>query len=118
MRFGGKFHARRGARLLAASTLLSAGVGGSVLLGAGTAMAGPCGTATVAGTSCDTAGTATITGGSLTLQMPPTLTFATTLNGTNQQVVDATATDKGYSVDDATGSGSGWHVTTAATTFT
>jgi WxL domain surface cell wall-binding len=117
MRYGGKFHATRGARLLAASALLTAGVGGSVLLGAGTAMAGPCGGPTVAGTSCDTSGTATITGGSLTLAMPSTLSFATTLNGTNQQVVDTLATDKGYAVDDATGSGAGWHVTTAATTF-
>jgi hypothetical protein len=117
MRYGGKFHAARGTRLLAASALLTAGIGGSILLSAGTAMAGPCGSAVAAGTSCDSTGTATITGGSLTLTMPGTLTFADTLNGLDQHVVDTVSGDQGYVVDDATGSGAGWHVTTAATTF-
>jgi hypothetical protein len=33
-------------------------------------------------------------------------------------VVDVTAGDQQYTVNDATGTGAGWHVTTSATTFT
>jgi len=40
------------------------------------------------------------------------------LTGTNQSVVDVVGADQQYTVNDATGSGAGWHVTVAATTFT
>jgi hypothetical protein len=63
-------------------------------------------------------GTLTVTAGSLTLTSPTSLTWAVTLNGTNQTAVDSVAGDQQYTVNDATGSGAGWHVTTSATTFT
>ncbi|WP_165845455.1 WxL domain-containing protein [Streptacidiphilus pinicola] len=83
-----------------------------------TANAVACGSAIAAGTSCTLTGTATLSAGTLTLTSPSSLAWATTLNGLNQSVVDTTAADQQYTVDDATGSGAGWHVTTSATTFT
>ncbi|MEQ4717578.1 hypothetical protein [Nonomuraea sp. B19D2] len=62
--------------------------------------------------------TAALTAGTLTLAAPASLSWATTLNGNNQSLVDTTAADQQYTVNDATGSGTGWHVTTSATTFT
>jgi hypothetical protein len=63
-------------------------------------------------------GTLTVTAGTLTLTSPASLTWAATLNGLDQSVVDVISGDQQYTVDDATGSGAGWHVTTSATTFT
>jgi hypothetical protein len=62
--------------------------------------------------------TAALTAGTLTLAAPASLAWAATLNGNNQSLVDTTAADQQYTVNDATGSGAGWHVTTSATTFT
>jgi len=41
-------------------------------------------------------GTATLTGGVLTLTSPTTLTSPASINGTAQSVVDALPTDTGY----------------------
>jgi hypothetical protein len=107
--------ARHRTRLLAAC-LLAGGIGAPVLLTAGTADATACGTAIAAGTSCTLTGTATVTAGSLTLTAPGSLTWSATLNGLDQHLVDST--DTTYVVNDATGSGAGWHVTVSATQFT
>ncbi len=56
--------------------------------------------------------TLTISAGALTLTSP------TSLTGANQSVVDVVGADQQYTVNDATGSDVGWHVTVAATTFT
>ncbi len=61
-----------------------------------------------------TAGTATITGGTLTLAPPTTANFAATLNGSDQ---DVTASQL-FDVWDDTGSGAGWNITATSTTFT
>jgi hypothetical protein len=63
-------------------------------------------------------GTLTVTAGSLTLTAPTSLTWGVTLNGTNQTAVDSVSGDQQYTVNDATGTGAGWHVTTSGTTFT
>jgi hypothetical protein len=63
-------------------------------------------------------GTLTVSAGALTLTSPASLTWSATLTGTNQSVVDVVGADQQYTVNDATGSGAGWHVTVAATTFT
>jgi hypothetical protein len=90
---------------------------GSALL-ASPAFAGACGTAVPAGTSCTMTGTVTLTGGSLTLTSPSSLSWTGTLTGSDQQLVDVNSSDQQYTVNDATGTGAGWHVTTSATTFT
>jgi hypothetical protein len=104
---------RRLIRGLGVLTLLA---GSAVALTSGTALAASCGTA-LAG-SCTLTGTANIGGGTLTMTMPASLSWSTTLTGSTQDLVDATAADQGYLVQDETGSGAGWHVTTSATTFT
>ncbi len=71
-----------------------------------------------AGTSCTTAGTVNLTGGTLTLTSPATLTWTGSLTGSAQSIVDVLTTDQVLAVTDATGSAAGWHITTAATTFT
>ena len=109
---------RRLARPLVACVLVAGGIGAPVLLAAGTAQAAACGTATPAGTACTLTGTATVTAGVLTLTSPAALTWASTATGFDQQVVDTTPAHQSYLVDDATGSGAGWHVTVSATTFT
>jgi hypothetical protein len=55
--------------------------------------------------------------GSLTLR-PSSLTWAATLTGLDQKIVDTVPDDQTYSVTGATGNGAGWHVTTSATHFT
>ncbi len=62
----------------------------------------------------DTSGTATITGGTLTLTPPAIVTFTATLNGADQDVTALQALD----VWDDTGSGAGWNITATSTTFT
>jgi hypothetical protein len=62
-------------------------------------------------------GTVTLTAGALTLTSPSSLSWAVTLSGNAQSAVDTTAADQQYTVDDATGTGAGWHVTVSATTF-
>ena len=104
---------------VAAAVALTAGsLGATVLLTGGVADAAACGGAVVAGTGCTLTGTLTVTGGTLTLTSPASLTWADTLNGTNQSVVDTTPADQQLTVNDATGSGAGWHITASATTFT
>jgi len=102
----------------AAVLALAGGLSGaSLLLTSAAASAQTCGTAVPAGSNCTLTGTLNITAGSLTLTSPASLTWGASLNGTNQSVVDVTAADQQVTVDDATGSGAGWHVTTSATTF-
>jgi hypothetical protein len=112
-------HVRRFLNAIGVLTVLVGGLtAGSAALLAGTADAGPCGTAVAAGTSCTMTGTVGLTGGTLTLTSPASLTWAGTLTGTSQSLVDVITADQQYTVNDATGSGAGWHVTTSATTFT
>lgn len=89
-----------------------------ITLTPGVASAGPCGSAVAAGTTCTLTGSLGVTGGSLTLTSPSSLTWSETLNGLDQSVVDVGASDQQYTVNDATGTGAGWHVTMSATTFT
>jgi hypothetical protein len=56
--------------------------------------------------------------GPLTLTAPGSLSWGATLTGSNLSAVDTTAGDQQLTVDDATGSNAGWHITLAATTFT
>lgn len=91
---------------------------GSVALLSGPASATACGTAIAAGTSCSMTGTVTLSAGSLTLTSPSSLSWSGTLTGLDQSLVDTNASDQLYTVNDATGSGAGWHVVTTATTFT
>lgn len=96
-------------------------VAGSLALVCGQAdpaLAGPCGSAVASGSNCTMTGTVNLTAGTLTLTSPSSLAWSTTLTGVDQSLVDTTAADQQYTVDDATGSGAGWHVTTSATTFT
>jgi hypothetical protein len=110
---------RRLGRALGVLVILASGLtAGSVALMSGTASAAACGTAIPAGTSCTMTGTVSLTGGSLTLTSPSSLSWSTTLSGVDQQLVDTNAGDQQYTVNDATGSGDGWHVTTSATQFT
>ena len=98
--------------------LLAGGIGASALLGAGPAQAVACGGAVAAGTTCTDTGTLTFTAGTLTLTAPSALGWAATANGLDQNLFDTTVAHQAYVVDDATGSGAGWHVTVSATTFT
>jgi hypothetical protein len=93
-------------------------MGSFVILDSTVAYGAACGTPVPAGSNCTLTGTLNVTAGTLTLTSPSSLTWAATLNGANQSVVDTTAADQQYTVDDATGSGAGWHVTVSATTFT
>jgi hypothetical protein len=63
-------------------------------------------------------GTVGLTGGTLSLTTSGSLAWTGTLTGASQSLVDTVAADQQYTVTDATGSGNGWHVTIAATTFT
>jgi hypothetical protein len=84
------------------------------------AEAASCSTATPAGTTCTMTGTMTLGAGTLTLTGPSSgsLTWGTTLSGLDQTATDTTSTDQIYTVNDATGSYLGWHVTVSATQFT
>ena len=103
-----------GAFLIAAGGLTA----GSVGLMSGTANAAACGTAVSAGSDCTMTGTVGLTAGDLTLTSPSSLSWASTLTGTDQNLVDTVAADQQYTVNDATGSGTGWHVQISASTFT
>jgi hypothetical protein len=98
--------------------LLTGGLGASVLLAGGTAQAAACGTAIAAGTPCTLTGTLILTSGALTLTAPSALGWSGNVSGLDQKLVDPTAAQQSYLVNDATGSGAGWHVTISATTFT
>jgi len=99
--------------LMAAGVLLTGEVGASALLAA-PAQAGTC----AAGTSCSLVGTLTFGLGSLNLTTSAGLGWTVASTGVDQHLVDPTAGDETYTVVDATGTGSGWHITTSATTFT
>jgi len=106
-------------RLLAVLTLSVGGLTAiSAVMVPGTATATSCGSAVPAGSNCTLTGTLTLSGGTLTLTSPASLTWTGTLTGTDQSLVDVVSGDQQYTVDDATGTGAGWHVTTSATTFT
>ncbi len=104
-------------RVLCAVTAIASLTAVPVLI-PGTALAQGCGSPVAAGSNCTLTGTLTVTAGSLTLTSPASLTWAVTLTGLDQSVVDTTSGDQQYTVNDATGSGAGWHVTVSATTFT
>jgi WxL domain surface cell wall-binding len=105
--------------MLAVLAFLTGGLAPALItLTPGVASAGPCGSAVAAGTTCTLTGSLGVTGASLTLTSPSSLTWSETLNGLDQSVVDTTAGDQQYTVNDATGTGAGWHVTMSATTFT
>ena len=110
---------RRVGPVAGAGAVLAGGIGGCVLVGAGTAQAAACpGTPVAAGTTCTDTGTLTFTAGTLSLLSPTALTWTGTGTGLNQLLVDANTAHQSYVVDDATGSGAGWNVTVSATTFT
>jgi hypothetical protein len=62
--------------------------------------------------------TISLSPGSLGLTVPATLSWADTLNGHDQSVVDTNTSDQAYTVIDGTGTGAGWTVTAEATPFT
>lgn len=100
----------RTAAVAVAATLIP--IGGLAVAG-GVAGASTC-SPTTGAASCTVSGTATITGGSLQVQAPATLSWAATLNGTAQSVNDAAVIEP----VDATGSGSGWDLEVTSTQFT
>jgi hypothetical protein len=110
--------------LLVASVLLSGGIGASVLLTGGhgtsvmltaeTADADAC----AVGADCTITGSLGMTAGALTLTSPTSLTWAETVTGLDQKLVDTTTADQTYQVNDSRGTAPGWHVTVSATTFT
>jgi hypothetical protein len=91
---------------------MAGGLGAASVVFAGSASA--CGV----GSPCTVDGSASIVAGSLTLTTPTTLNWSTILSGVDQYLVDTTGAHTSYKVNDATGSGNGWNVTAAATTFT
>jgi len=110
---------RRLVHSLGALVVLTGGLtAGSAALLAGSAGAAACGPSSPTSTNCTMTGTVTLTGGALTLASPASLAWTGTLTGTAQSLVDIVAADQQYTVNDATGSGAGWHVTASATTFT
>ncbi len=114
----GRVTGRRRARLLGRCVLMACGMCLMMLFTAGRAAAVACGSAETAGTACTLTGTAGVTAGALNLTSPSALAWATTLTGLDLQLADTTTAHQSYLVDDATGSGLGWHVTVSATTFT
>jgi len=58
--------------------------------------------------------TAQVTGGTLSLTLPSTMSWSLTLNGYNQTAT----TSSTVVVDDSTGTGDGWQLTAAASSFT
>lgn len=80
----------------------------------------PAGAATCTATTstpCSDTGTLTLSAGTLSATVPSSLGWSGTLSGTTSYLVDSTAGDQSFEVDDNTGSGAGWHVTVSATTF-
>lgn len=111
---------RRLTPLLGAFVLLIGGIGASVLFAGGTADAAACPTTApfqIAGTACQITGTLTLNPGTLTLDAPLAVAWTTTITGVDQLLADPTAADQTYTVDDATGTAPGWHVTASATAF-
>jgi hypothetical protein len=108
----------RAARLMGACALLAGGAAASGMIIAAPAGAAPCaGAAESAGTPCTITGTLTIGSGALTLTSPLALGWGGAVSGLDQHLVDTVAGQEGYQVNDATGVGTGWRVSLAATTF-
>ncbi len=106
------------ARLLAPAILIAGVAGTSFVVSADTAGAVACGTPVSAGITCTGTGTLHVNASSLTLITPASLSWSSLLNGTPQTVVDTNTADQQATVEDSTGSGGGWKITVAATTFT
>jgi WxL domain surface cell wall-binding len=107
---------RRVAPVLGACALMAAGIGASAFTSAPAADAATCNGTAVA--NCSLTGTLNLTSGSLLLTTPTSLGWAHAITGADQHLVDPTAADETYQVNDATGNSGGWHVTVSATTFT
>ncbi|MBB2893545.1 hypothetical protein [Flexivirga oryzae] len=76
-------------------------------------------TRSLLGTTVDSGTTPALTfAGTLSVTSPASLAWAATLTGTDQTIGDTRATDQHLTANDNTGSGSGWHITAAATTPT
>jgi hypothetical protein len=88
-----------------------------LLLGAGNAQAVACGTPLQAGTACTETGTLTLISGALTLTAPDQLEWSGQVTGLDQHLVDVVGDEQDYLVNEATGTGPGWHVLISATTF-
>jgi hypothetical protein len=114
MRHRGQRIRKRAACLLGSGVLLASGLSTGLLLSAGPASA-QC-SPTVPQATCDMTGTLDLTGGALGIEAPAALSWSATLNGLDQEVADTT--DTAYTTVDPTGTGAGWTVTAAATTFT
>jgi hypothetical protein len=114
MRFLIPISRRRAAGLTAGCVLALSSVAGLWVAGAGPAGAATC----ITGAPCAITGTATMSAGTLSLTTPDTLTWTIPLTGAAQTAVDTTTADQTLTVDDATGSATGWSVSVAATTFT
>src|ERR1039457_1546992 len=86
---------RRVAPVLGACALMAAGIGASAFTNAPAADAATATACAVgpnpAGTPCTIVGTAILSAGTITLTPPPSLNWATTLSGTEQQLVDTSA---------------------------
>jgi hypothetical protein len=120
MNFLSRISKRRAAGLAAAAALALGGIASATIGGAGPASAAPC-TGTVVGAtpgSCAITGSADLGIGTLSEIVPGSLSWATTLTGVPQDMVDTTTTDQTYAINDATGSRAGWHVSVTATPFT
>ena len=111
-------HRSRLSCLLGAGVLLAGGLGASVLLTAGTADASQCSPSSPTTGSCFTDGNLDLSAGSLSLEAPATLSWASAISGYNLNLVDTTTGDNEFTIIDPTGSNDGWNVTAAATTFT
>ena len=106
---------KRVSSLLGAGALLIGGVAAPTLLAAAPASAAPMCTV---GVGCPVTGTATLTGGTLSITPPAAIGWTGTLTGVTQELPDLTPADETYNVDDATGATSGWNVSLTATPFT
>jgi hypothetical protein len=109
---------RRVVPILGACALMTAGIGVSAFTMAPAADAAACSGPVPAGTACTITGTLTMTSGTLTLTSPTAVGWTETVNGLDQTVVDTTAADQSFQVNDSTGTAPGWHITASATTFT
>lgn len=105
---------KRLVRLVLAGGLLTGAIGAPLVLTGGTAQAVTCNV----GSPCTLAGQLALTAGPLSLITASALGWSGTETGSDLNLYDMTGAHETYSVIDATGSGAGWHVTTAATTFT
>jgi hypothetical protein len=108
----------RPARRWPGGVLLACGAAAAALLAGGTAHAAACGPKTQAGTPCTLTGSVGLAAGALAVASPAALSWGSSVNGNDQQLVDPNSAEQSYLVSDASASGAGWHVTVSATTFT